>query len=145
MCSAAGRALPRGVDGFRLDAVRYLVEDGPGLQQDRPATHADLAEGTQGVLAANPHAMVVGEAWADTSTIATYFGSTATVPGGDGLPLLFNFPLAESVVSGVAGSSAWTIASTRDSGPLQHAAATADAPFLTNHDQERVGSVRKGA
>src|SRR6266478_3461448 len=125
---------------FRLDAVRYLVEDGAGLQQDRPATHADLAEWTQGVLAANPHAMVVGEAWADTPTIATYFGSTAMVPGGDGLPLLFNFPLADSVVSGVAASSALAIASTLDSVARTYAAGTADAPFLTNHDQERVAS-----
>jgi len=140
MGAAAGRWLARGVDGFRLDAVRYLVEDGPGLQQDRPATHADLAEWTQGVLAANPHAMVVGEAWADTPTIATYFGSTATVPGGDGVPLLFNFPLAESVVSGVAGSSARSIAATLDAVALTYAAGTADAPFLTNHDQERVAS-----
>jgi len=140
MGAAAGRWLARGVDGFRLDAVRYLVEDGAGLQQDRPATHADLAEWTQGVLAANPHAMVVGEAWADTPTIATYFGSTAMVPGGDGLPLLFNFPLADSVVSGVAASSALAIASTLDSVARTYAAGTADAPFLTNHDQERVAS-----
>jgi len=140
MRAAAGSWLARGVDGFRLDAVRYLVEDGAGLQQDRPATHADLAEWTQGVLAANPHAMVVGEAWTDTPTIATYFGSTAMVPGGDGLPLLFNFPLADSVVSGVAASSALAIASTLDSVARTYAAGTADAPFLTNHDQERVAS-----
>jgi len=138
--AAAGRWLARGVDGFRLDAVRYLVEDGAGLQQDRPATHADLAEWTQGVLAANPHAMVVGEAWADTPTIATYFGSTASVPGGDGVPLLFNFPLADSVVSGVAASSALAIAATLDSVARTYAVGTADAPFLTNHDQERVAS-----
>src|SRR5882762_4535326 len=38
MGAAASRWLARGVDGFRLDAVRYLVEDGAGLQQDRKST-----------------------------------------------------------------------------------------------------------
>jgi alpha-amylase len=144
MGAAAGRWLARGVDGFRLDAIRYLLEDGAGLQQDRAGTHADLAEWTAGVLATNPHAMVVGEAWSDTPTIATYFGSTAALPGGDGLPLLFNFPLADAVVNGVAASSARILAETLDSVGRTYPAGTGDAPFLTNHDQERVSS-RLGA
>jgi len=65
MDGIAGHWLTRGVDGFRLDAVRYLIEEGPGLQQDRPETHTCLGNWTAGVLAANPHAMVVGESWAD--------------------------------------------------------------------------------
>ena len=37
--------LDRGVDGFRLDATRYLVENGAGpVQADTPETHAALKE-----------------------------------------------------------------------------------------------------
>src|SRR5438105_11557149 len=79
--------------------------------------------------------MVVGESWADCQTISTYFGA----PAG-GLPLLFNFPLADAVVSGVASGSARTIAATLDTVARTYPAGSADAPFLTNHDQERVAS-----
>ena len=41
--------LDRGVDGFRLDATRHLVEDGPGDgQSDTPETHA-VPEGVRGL------------------------------------------------------------------------------------------------
>jgi glycosidase len=136
MGATAGRWLARGVDGFRLDAVRYLAEDGAGLQQDRADTHIYLAQWAAGVLAANPHAMLVGEAWADTATISTYFGSP---PAGD-LPLFFNFPLADAVVNGVSDGSARTIAAALDTVARTYAGGAGDAPFLTNHDQERVGS-----
>jgi glycosidase len=140
MDAIASRWLARGVDGFRLDAVRYLAEDGAGLQQDRPDTHAYLAKWSAHVRAANPQAMLVGEAWADTATIATYVGSA-----GDGdLPLFFNFPLAEAVVNGVSTRSARAVAAALDSVARSYRAGAADAPFLTNHDQERVAS-RLGA
>jgi glycosidase len=137
MDAIASRWLARGVDGFRLDAVRYLVEDGAGLQQDRPDTHTYLASWRANALAANPRAMLVGEAWADTATIATYYA------GGD-LPLFFNFPLADAVVTGVATGSAWTAAAALDSVARAYPPGSGDAPFLTNHDQERVAS-RLGA
>src|SRR5207302_10154394 len=38
MDAIAGRWLARGGDGFRLDAVRYLIEDGAGPPQDQPET-----------------------------------------------------------------------------------------------------------
>src|SRR2546430_13490956 len=79
--------------------------------------------------------MDVGESWADCQTISTYFGA----PAG-GLPLLFNFPLADAVVSGVAAGSAGTIAAMLDTVARTCPAGSGDAPFLTNHDQERVAS-----
>src|SRR2546430_13703556 len=79
--------------------------------------------------------MDVGESWGDYQTISTYFGA----PTG-GLPLLFNFPLADAVVSGVASGSAGTIAAMLDTVARTCPAGSGDAPFLTNHDQERVAS-----
>ena len=144
MSAAAGRWMARGVDGFRLDAVRYLVENGPGAgQMDQPATHQYLKAFAAGVRTAKADALVLGEAWADTATIAGYFGSTAAVPSGDEI-LPFDFPLADAVVAGIADGSAREVAAALDAVARAYPAGTGDAPFLTNHDQQRVAT-RLGA
>jgi glycosidase len=137
--------LARGVDGFRLDAVRHLIEDGPGDgQNDTPETHAFLKDFAASVRAVRPDAVLVGEAWTETPAIAKYYGSTDTVPGGDELPLSFDFPLAKRLVEGVSVGEAKGIAQTlRDVAGFYPPGAT-DVPFLTNHDMRRVASVLKG-
>jgi glycosidase len=132
--------LARGVDGFRLDAVRYLVEDGDREQADRPGTHAALKAFSAGVRAAKPGAALVGEAWADTYTISDYFGDTSTVPGGDELPMLFDFPLASAIVGGVTSGSAEGIDATLRDVLSTYPPGVTDAPFLTNHDQVRLAT-----
>jgi hypothetical protein len=75
--------LGRGLDGFRLDATRHLVANGPGeLQNDQPETHAYLKDFAAHVRRRFPEAVLVGENWTDTETIATYYGSTERVRGG---------------------------------------------------------------
>src|SRR4029078_6442553 len=66
------------------------------------------------------------------------------VPGGDELPLNFDFPLAKKIVEGVEVGESGSIAA-----PLREIASTytpgaTDVPFLTNHDMRRVASVLKG-
>jgi glycosidase len=132
--------LDRGVDGFRLDAVRYLVENGDGQQADQAGTHAALKAFARGVRGHKPRATLVGEAWAATFVISDYYGDTTAVPGGDELPLLFDFPLADAMVQGVISGSAEGIDATlRDIVGTYPAGAT-DAPFLTNHDQVRLAT-----
>ena len=133
--------LARGVDRFRPDAVRYLAEDGPGRQQHRPTpTHFSSTSpppsGTSGRTRS-----IVGEAWADTRTIATYSGTpTVDAPYGDELPLTFDFRLASAIVSGVASGTARPIAGVLDAVARTYPPGTGDAPFLSNHDQQRVAS-----
>lgn len=143
--AAAARWLtrsPEGVDGFRLDAIRYLVENGAGLQQDQPETHAALKELAATVRAARADAAVIGEAWADAATIAGYYGSMSVVPGGDEVPLPLDFPVADALVSGVASGSggAATVAAALDQVARTYPPGAGDAPFLTNHDQQRVAT-----
>ena len=133
--------LRRGVDGFRLDAARYLVEwPDPVTATTQPAL-ADTAE-TQTVWRtlrgalhkSAPGAALLGEVWTDTDGISRYYGS------GDELHAAFNFPLAGATVDalrrGVAEPINYTLeAMTHTSAPLPFF-----APFLTNHDQRRLAS-----
>lgn len=131
--------LERGVDGFRLDATRHLVETGAGAgQSDAPETHAFLRELSQHVRRVKPDAVLVGENWTETPVLATYFGSAAAVAGGDELPLNFNFPLAEAIVQGVNAGQAAPVAAKLDEMRRLYPAGVVDAPFLTNHDQRRL-------
>jgi len=133
--------LSRGVDGFRLDAARHLVENGGGLSQvDQPETHAFWREFAAHVRTVKPDATLVGENWTDTPIIATYYGSTATVPGGDELPMNFDFPLAAAVVQGVNGGDANVILSKLAEVQSVYPPGANDAPFLTNHDMIRVAT-----
>src|SRR5438876_111505 len=84
--------LSQGVDGYRLDATRYLIEDGPGAgQADTPETHQLLKDFSADVRSVRPDAVLVAENTVDTQTLATYFA--------DG-PMNFNFPLASAIVEG---------------------------------------------
>jgi glycosidase len=124
--------LSRGVDGFRLDAVRHLVETGPGeLQNDSPETHAVLGELAAHVRASSPEALLVGEAWTETPAIARYYQA---------LPANFDFPLARRIVEGVRGGDAAAIGEKLREIARTYPPGALDAPFLTNHDQRRVAS-----
>jgi glycosidase len=121
--------------------VRYLVETSGGAgQADTPQTLEALRELYAHARSVRPDAALVGEAWTDTPTIARYYGSTAAVPGGDVLPLLFDFPLAEALLQGVTSGDASGIAAKLAEVKQTYPRGAADAPFLTNHDQQRVAT-----
>lgn len=133
--------LERGAAGFRLDAARYLIEDGAGqLQQDTSATHAFWRDFSREIRRVQPAAMVVGEAWGTTPQIAGYFGSTVAVAGGDELPLNFNFPLADAIIDGLRTAQRAPIEAVLATMAARYPAGARDAPFLTNHDQVRLAT-----
>jgi glycosidase len=138
--------LARGVDGFRLDAARYLIETGGGLtsQADTPETHAFWREFSAHVRSVKPDAVLVGENWTTTPIIATYYGSTAKVPMGDELPLNFNFPLAEQMMAATREGNGTGLARKLAEMRTHYPAGVADAPFLTNHDHVRVATQLEG-
>jgi len=137
--------LSRGVDGFRLDATRHLVETGPGDgQSDTAETHAFLKEFAAHVRSVKPDAVLVGENWTDTGKIAPYYGSTTVVPGGDELPLNFDFPLASRIIAGARSGDAAVVADKLDEIRRAYPAGATDVPFLTNHDMRRIASELKG-
>lgn len=128
--------LARGVDGFRLDAVKHLVETGPGPgQAGNPETHAFLKEFAAAVKAAKPDAVLVGEVWSETAEIAPYFGR-----GGDELDVLFDFPLAAAVVEAARTGDAGKVAAKLAENAATYPPGAVTAPFLTNHDMQRVAT-----
>src|SRR5690606_29728337 len=88
------------VDGFRLDAVRYLHENG-AIVQDLPETKAYWKEFRDFYKSVNPNAFAVGEAWDATPIAQDYVN-------GDRLDYVFEFDLAgtmiQSVNNGVVGT-----------------------------------------
>ncbi|WNG40569.1 alpha-amylase [Archangium violaceum] len=138
--------LGKGVDGFRLDAARYLIETGGGTlgQADTAETHTFWKEFAAHVRSVKPDAVLVGENWSTTPTIATYYGSTDQVPGGDELPLNFNFPLAEELLKAARTSDGNGVALKLAEMRSRYPKGVADAPFLTNHDQVRVATQLAG-
>ena len=133
--------LERGVDGFRLDAARHLVEDGPGEQQCNTAgTHAFWKEFAAHVREVAPEALLVGENWTSTENIAPYFGSTDAVAGGDELPMSFNFPLAGSILQAVRSGDAAPVVGTLAAIARLYPAGVLDGTFITNHDTPRVAT-----
>lgn len=147
--------LKKGVDGFRLDAVRYAIEDGPLSQQADTQATIDYWTGfTQRVKAINPDALLVGEAWAALETTGRYRN------GGRGLDAGFDFDFGNIVVNllnpdATRRADFGTLSDT-DTGRkreslwanLQQRAAAAPmgyfSPFLTNHDQNRIMHTLQG-
>ena len=120
-----------GVDGFRLDAVRYMIEDGPEMA-DTPETIDWLAGFRAHVKGVDPSALVLGEVWTNTEIVSDYIGRGA-------LDLAFEFELAGAILdaarSGNRDKLAYTIDNVAASYPHGRY-----ATMITNHDQERIAS-----
>jgi glycosidase len=137
--------LGRGVDGFRLDAARHMVEKGPGNEQnDTPETHAFWKEFSAHVRSVRPDALLVGEVWSDSKDIIPYYGAAARVPGGDELPMLFNFPIAEAMLDSLQYGDASRLSARLDELSTAFPRGVLTAPFLANHDQVRVATRLEG-
>ena len=120
-----------GVDGFRLDGVRYLVEEGKS-QADTAANHEWLKAFYQYCKTLNPNALLIGEVWTSNLTVVSYIN--------DGnLDLVFNFDLASNILTGVKERQPREVSNGLFSSSKLFPAGTY-ATFLTNHDMNRVMS-----
>lgn len=118
-----------GVDGFRLDAVRYLIETG-GQLQDTEETRRWLRDFTAYCHSLKPGAFVIGEDTGDLPEVAR------CIRGGS-LDSAFEFDLAKATVESVRLHTPALLVQTL--GRLREVYGD-DCPwatFLSNHDQER--------
>ncbi len=121
-----------GVDGFRLDAVLYILEDGDQLQ-NTVQTLQFWQDYNIHVKSVKPDMVSVGEAWTSSNTVQQYVTN-------DRLDLCFEFDLSYAILGAVNGSDADYLGTKIDQvyslyPYLQF------GTFLTNHDQDRVLNV----
>jgi alpha-amylase len=124
--------LNKGVDGFRLDATRYLVETAGGAgQADTAETHSVLRDFAADVHATRRDAILIAENTVDTATLASYYA--------DGV-MNFDFPLASAIIDGVKSGDAARIRSTLAGILATYPRNVIDTPFLANHDHTRIAT-----
>jgi glycosidase len=116
-----------GVDGFRLDAVSYLVESGDTLAHSR-GTHDVLRRFSADVRRTTPTAFTIGEVWDSTGTILSYYPNE--------LDAYFAFPVSDAILDAVkTGTSTKLLTELLR---FQRALPPERwSPFLRNHDQTR--------
>ena len=121
-----------GVDGFRLDAAKHLIEEGAN-QANTQSTHTWYQKFYPAYKEINPNAMTVGEVSGDGVSISSRYVTN------NEFDLIFNFQLASAFINSIQTHNAHTVetlikATDKFIPDLQY------SPFLTNHDQNRVMS-----
>ena len=116
------------VDGFRLDAIPYLMEEGSTCLSGCAGTHAYFREYSSYLSSVKPDVWTIGEAWGPIDMVMPYYP--------DQLTAHFGFELADSLVAAVKrGTTGGMLAGylrMQDTLPSYRW-----APFLSNHDGTR--------
>jgi alpha-amylase len=130
--------LAHGADGFRLDAAQHVYYDFASQADDPAVLRSNLAWWSafhRAMAAVRPDVYLVGEVMREQpQQLSPWFGP---------LDAVFDFPLARQLIdsarqerAGALGDLLARLAITMPAGQ--------DAPFLSNHDQERVMSQLDG-
>lgn len=123
-----------GVDGFRIDAAKHLIEEGDQLE-NTAATHEWFKDFYTFYKAEDPEAYTIGEVYGAGAFLATTYTEQ--------MDHIFNFEVASGILNSVSGesntgiNSAWNFT-------LKDIQDGEYGTFLANHDQNRVMSVLNG-
>jgi glycosidase len=129
-----------GVDGFRMDAIRYVVEqevDGRRLLSNTPANREWLARYNAYVKQLNPEAITIGEVWDTSSSVVRYIRDGS-------VDVAFEFDLAEAFITGGQSRSKRAPARTLER-ILREYPGGAFATFTSNHDMTRLLTQLQGS
>ena len=117
-----------GVDGFRLDAIQHLVEEGE-VQANTPSTRAWLEGFYRMAHSEASDALLLGEVWSETDEVVEYIG--------DKVDVAFEFDLAGAILESVWRENRAAVQAAQEK-VLASYPQGQYAVFLTNHDQDRV-------
>ena len=128
----------KGVAGFRLDAVQHVYETAPG--QGHTAKNVEwLKWFTDYCKSKKADVYIVGEVANNDSTVQAYYAS--------GIPLNFNFGASDNNIvrnlrtnNPQAASNFSTFVVNYNAAIRTSNSGAIDAPFLTNHDQNRLAT-----
>jgi alpha-amylase len=125
-----------GVDGFRLDAAKHLIEK-KRVQENTTATHDWFQQYRGFYKKINPNAITIGELFGNNLAVVDSYTN------GDQFDLAFNFELASAFVqSAKSGSALPALGALNSTNKILESSQY--SPFLTNHDQNRVISELEG-
>ena len=122
--------LELGVDGFRMDAVPFLLETG-GITGDVTLDPHDFLRDLRSFVARRRgDAVLLGEVNLPAGDLPQYFGG----PDGDEVQLLFNFPLMQATYLSFARQDATALTAALTN-TLRQTDDQQYANFLRNHDE----------
>lgn len=131
--------LDNGIDGFRLDAAAHIYGafENPVGTNLRDKNLQWWNEFGAAVEEINPDTYLVGEVWENSVSVAPYYKS---------LDSLFNFDLGEGIINVINSGISTAVSGSGFASWLEEKYKSfakvepnfLDAPFLTNHDQNRV-------
>ncbi|MUT64548.1 alpha-amylase family glycosyl hydrolase [Paenibacillus sp. NEAU-GSW1] len=126
-----------GLDGFRLDAAKHIYGDYASTINTPEIWAANKKwwqEFRSGLLQKKPDVFLIGEVWDSTSVIAPYFDQA--------LDSAFNFDLMDKLIGAAEGERnpdiAFTLQRMYTAYEKTSGGKFTDAPFLNNHDKNRV-------
>lgn len=136
--------LKQGIDGFRLDAAKHVYEDFKSSVNNQEVVKKNQGwwqEFRKGIEPMKKDAYIVGEIMDSSSVVGPYLAEGALNSG-------FNFDLAKLLISTARSERgttlAATLAKTNEFFSKLSQGKFVDAPFLSNHDQNRVMSELQG-
>jgi len=118
-----------GIDGFRLDAIGALIEEGTATTETK-ASHDWFANYFKFVKEVKPDAMTIGEVWNPDNVVVPWVTDKE-------VDLAFEFDLSAAMLASINEGNSTKILETLQSGTSQFPEGQYGT-FLTNHDMKRV-------
>lgn len=119
-----------GVDGFRLDAIKHLIEEN-GVLENTPGTLAWFEDFYGFYKGIAPEAFTVGEVWSSTDKVTQYVG--------DKVDVAFEFELADAMIKTAFNARPGAVRLAQETVNASYPPGQF-ATFLANHDQPRTRS-----
>ena len=120
--------LDSGVDGFRLDAIPYLIEREGTTNENLPETHVVLKKIREVIDSSYPNKLLLAEANMWPEDVRPYFGEA------DECHMAFHFPLMPRMYMAIAQEDRHPLVEIMQQTP-EIPAACQWAVFLRNHDE----------